>query len=426
MNMMRTWMRLSVCSIAQLCLACGSGVGETGGFGSGTSETAGTSSSGGGVAETGESSGSESAAGDGDGSPGDGDGDGDGDGSPGDGDGDGAPNVVPCDIPEIAIATMTPHVILVLDKSGSMIQHTWDHDDDPSTAEVTRWHSLHRVVDTIVNSFDGKFEFGAQLFPSTSATNDYDEDACLVDTPPDVAIGPNNAVNVLLGIPVANSGNIRGGTPAAAGMHSAIDHLVGQDDGSPAAVVLLTDGAANCRSDASSEFERFETYDPELPAVVADAFSGLNIPTYVVGIDISDALTGTTGIDDFPPDGEPDAISPFAKLNELAVLGGKPLGGLTDFYQTQNELELQAALQAIVDDAASCTATLDPPPPFPELVTVRIGGVEVPQVEDCASEDGWVYTDPNGPYASLVLCGAWCEQVASSPALEAEYFCEAR
>jgi hypothetical protein len=368
-------------------------------------------------------------SGDGDGDSGDGDsgdGDGDGDEDSGDGDGDSGDDgneTIPCDIPEAELAPVVPHVVLVLDKSGSMIQNTWDHDADPATPKITRWKSLHSVVNKIVMTFDDQFEFGAQLYPSTDATNEYSIDACLVNSPPEVLVAPNNAVQVLLGIPTANSNNIRGGTPAAAGMSSAIDHLIDIDDGDPAAIILVTDGAANCRSDAGSEFSRFESYDPNLLPIVGDAYNDLDIPTYVVGIDIADELTGVTNGNIFPPNGEPDGINPFDKLNELAVAGGKPLGGSADFYQTQNEIELQDAIQAIVDDAASCTLHLDPVPVFPELVEVEMDGAMVPKVTDCASEDGWVFSNPNGPYESLELCGSWCEQASDALDLQALYYC---
>ncbi|HVH99030.1 MAG TPA: hypothetical protein VM869_09980, partial [Enhygromyxa sp.] len=126
----------------------------------------------------------------------------------------------------------------------------------------------------------------------------------------------------------------------------------------------------------------------------------------------------------FPPNGEPDGISPFEKLNELAVAGGKPLGGPANFYQTQNEIELQDAIQAIVDDATSCTLHLDPVPAFPALVEVEMDGQTVPKVIDCASEDGWVFTNPNGPYQSLELCGSWCDQASGAEQLQALYFCD--
>jgi hypothetical protein len=331
---------------------------------------------------------------------------------------------IPCDIAEAALTPVIPHVVLVLDKSGSMITNTWDHDADPQTPQVTRWKSLHAVVSQLVNDFDDLFEFGAQLYPSKSATNEYSIAACLVETPPEVLIAPNNAVPILLEVPTANSTNVRGGTPASSGMSSAIDHLVDTDDGNPMAIILVTDGAANCRTDAADDFERFESYDTNLATIVGDAYVDLGIPTYVVGIDISETTTQITGVNNHPPDGEPDGINTFSKLDEVAVAGGKPLGGMSDFYATENELELQTALQAIVDDTISCTVLLDPIPSFPELVQVVIDAADVPQVMDCANEDGWVYTNPNGPYDSIELCGSWC--VASQDAMDvkAEYFCD--
>jgi hypothetical protein len=371
----------------------------------------------------GDSGDGDDDSGDGDGDSGDGD-SGDGDSGDGDDDGDGGNESIPCDIPQAELAPVVPHVVLVLDKSGSMIQNTWDHDADPQTAKITRWKSLHSVVSQIVQNFDDQFEFGAQLYPSTNATNEYDINACLTNAPPEVLVAPNNAVSILLGIPTGNSQNIRGGTPAAAGMSSAIDHLLDIDDGDPAAIILVTDGAANCRTDAASQFDRFETYEPNLLGIVADAYNDLQIPTYVVGIDISDLVTPITGQDNHPPDGEPDGISPYEQLNELAIAGGKPLGGLADFYQTQNEIELQDAIQAIVDDAASCTLFLDPLPLFPDMVEVEMDGETVPKVTDCASEDGWVFTNPNGPYQSLELCGSWCEQASDAAELQALYYCD--
>ncbi|MFO7564898.1 MAG: vWA domain-containing protein [Enhygromyxa sp.] len=400
----------------------GDGDGDTGDGDGDTGD--GDGDTGDGDGDTGDGDG-DGDTGDGDGDTGDGDGDtGDGDGDTGDGDGDtGGQEIIPCQVPEVALATVVPHVVLVLDKSGSMIQNTWDHDADPMTPEVTRWKSLHSVVSLVVNNFDDQFEFGAQLYPSTDATNEYNDNACLVNSPLEVAVAPDNAAGVLLGIPIGTSQNIRGGTPAAAGMSSAIDHLLDIDDGDPAAIILVTDGAANCRTDAVDEFDLFETYDPNLLPIVADAYNDLQIPTYVVGIDISDQVTLVTGVNEHPPDGEPDGISPFAQLNELAMAGGKPLGGLAEFYQTENEIELQAAIQAIVDDAASCTIYLDPVPPFPNLVEVVMDDQNLPQVDDCESEDGWAFTNPDGPYDSLELCGSWCDQVPQAETLKAEYYC---
>lgn len=326
---------------------------------------------------------------------------------------------VPCDVAEADLVPVVPEVVLVLDKSGSMIQNTWDHDNDPMTAAITRWKSLHAVVSEVVNGYEAQFDFGAQLFPAKTATNEYNQNACLVDNPPEVPVAPTNATEILLEIPTANSVNIRGGTPAAAGMISAIDHLVDVGDGDPQAIVLITDGAANCRLDAANNTERFESYDVNLPPILDDAFANLGIATYVIGIDISQNLTSNN------PDGEPNGIVPFDKLNELAVAGGKPKGGPEEFYQANNQIELDAALQAIIDDAASCTVLLDPAPAFPDLLQVVVDGVAVPMVDDCANNnEGWVYSNPMGPYDSLELCGDSCLLSQDAMVVKAEYYCD--
>ena len=78
----------------------------------------------------------------------------------------------------------------------------------------------------------------------------------------------------------------------------------------------------------------------------------------------------------------------------------------------------------IVDDAASCTVILDPPPPFPDLVQVVMDDQDVPMVNDCETEDGWVFTNPNGPYDTLELCGMWCDVVPDAQVVKAEYYCD--
>ncbi|MCA9700814.1 MAG: VWA domain-containing protein, partial [Myxococcales bacterium] len=322
---------------------------------------------------------------------------------------------IPCDIAEADLAPVVPNVMLVLDKSGSMLT-LWDHDADPNTAQITRWHSLHNVVEFMLNNFADLFELGAQLYPSTNATNQYNINACLVNDPPEVAVAPNNAIAVLLGIPVAGSQNIRGGTPTSAGMSSAIDHLVGLNDSDPSAIILVTDGAANCRTDAPTEFDRFEVYDPNLLPMVTDAYDNLGIATYVIGIDISNELTMVV------LDGEPDAINPTVQLNEVAIAGGKPKGGDEDFYQAQNEIELMEAMQAIIDDAASCKVLLDPIPAFPNLLEVVVDNVVVPKVMDCDNEDGWMYSADD--FSELTLCGSWCAMSQDAEVVKAEYYCD--
>lgn len=335
---------------------------------------------------------------------------------------------IPCDVAEADLEPVPPNIMLVLDKSGSMVSTLdndmngvmdgfWDHDANPNTPVVSRWNSLYDVVDFIVTTFDSQINFGANLFPSTSATQTYNANACLVSNVPEIAVGPGNAAAILGGIPAAGATDLYGGTPATAGITVARDHLVTLNPDNPRAIIFITDGAANCSASAGNEFERFEEYDDQLPVVVGDAWTNDEIPTYVVGIDIENAVSPATD------DGNPDNTNTYDALNVVANAGGKPKGGAEDFYQTTNQNELQDALQLIIDDALTCTVPLMPPPAFPDLLQVLIGGMNVPQVMDCQNEDGWMYTNPNGPYDSIELCGTWCDSLKTEGSVTAEYYC---
>jgi hypothetical protein len=301
-----------------------------------------------------------------------------------------------------------------------MVSNTWDHDGDGNTPEITRWESLHAVVDLMVTSYDDKINFGAALYPDMDAEQAYNSSACTTDASLVEGADPDNGAAILAAIPAAtgDEADIKGGTPSASGVQAALDHLAGLDPENPQAIFFITDGAANCSEDAQNVFELFEVYDDNLHTIVGDAWTDDAIPTYVVGIDISQENTGGT------QDGNPNDIVPFDKLNELANEGGTPTGGAEDFYSATNQAELEDALTAIADSAVSCTVPLDPEPPFPELLEIYIADTFVPQVDDCLTENGWVYTNPNGPYDSIELCGDWCTALKESGELTAEYYCD--
>ena len=350
---------------------------------------------------------------------------------PGDGDGDGGN--VPCDVEEADLEPVPFNVVLVLDKSGSMVSNKWDHDaDDPdengflddgvtaATPKITRWQSLHAVVDDILTGYESKINFGATLFPAINAyfNAGNNQTSCLMANNLEVAVQSNAKGAVLSAIPTADATNLEGGTPAAAGLQAALSHLQTLPIENPQAIFFVTDGAANCNGDAGTFNEFFETYDDDLHTVVADAWSSKSIPTYVIGIDIKDAMTSSA------QDGSPDNINPFSKLNELANQGGTPKGGAEDFYSANNQIELEVALQSIAAAAVSCTVPLEEAPSFPDLLEVYVADQAVPHVANCASEDGWVYTNVSGPFDSIELCGSWCAELKEAGELRAEYYCD--
>jgi hypothetical protein len=189
-----------------------------------------------------------------------------------------------------------------------------------------------------------------------------------------------------------------------------LEHLAAVQEGRPQAVVLVTDGAANCM-DGTSDMGVFTEYDENLEPLVAGAFAG-GIPTYVIGVDIVDAV----GI--YPQD------NPYVRLGELAVAGGVPREGAAEaFYNTTDEDELLTALGGITAELG-CTLTLTTPALFADQLTVRVNGAVVPQVDECQPDgEGWRLLQDAAPYESIELCAASCEQAHMQDGLDVTYAC---
>ena len=329
--------------------------------------------------------------------------------------------------------------MLVLDKSGSMFDNQWDPDGGGPSGNVTRWNSLWNVVNNILTQFDGEIYFGMQIFPLETATAVLEQTDCVMPSPgsvPTVSASLDTS-GILPAMPGANTvsgaSNAKGGTPARRGVELAVDHLVFTVD--PARerfIILVTDGAANCDVSQGppngSVLDIFNTYDQDdgIPAgvhtEVASALADHDIKTYVVGIDIQDAVTSSNEFD-----GIPDAINPFDKLEELAVDGGtdRPAPAPSKFYNADDQVALQNDLEQILSDLQSCVIPLVGDPPLPDQTVVEINGVEVPMVSDCGSEDGWVYVEANPPYMNIELCNAACDELKVYGEAEVQFFCDA-
>lgn len=315
-----------------------------------------------------------------------------------------------CNEESIVLTVEPPQVMLLLDKSYSMIEFQWDHDGDPGTPTVTRWNSLHTVVDALAHDVEDDMELGMVLFPSPSVESNDTGTACLVDAEPGAPVAAHNADAIVGALPDADTTDLYGGTPVSGGMAVVLEHLAAIEDGRPQAVVLVTDGAANCMA-GTSGMEVFTEYDLGLAPMVAQAFAE-GIPTYVIGVDIVDAV-GT-----YPQD------NPYLRLSELAQAGGVPRSDATEaFYNTTDEAELLTALGGITAELG-CTLSLETPALFTDQISVEIDGVAVPRVDECPPDGvGWRYLQEAAPYDSIELCSVSCDEAHLQQGLNVTYVC---
>lgn len=323
-------------------------------------------------------------------------------GDTGDDDGDGF-----CSSESFQLSQVTPNVMLVLDKSGSMNANEWDDDGDSSTPKVTRWHSLHGVVADVTGKYDGDIDFGVTLFPAADAeydSGDFDS-SCGVADSPDVGVGPSHSAAILAAIPSADDEDFGGATPATEGVLTGAAHLEALETGMPRAMVLITDGAANC-----AETDDFVgQYDEALPEAVADAWSGAGIPTFVVGIDISE-------------DGGHVDVNPREALHDVALAGGVAREGEVGFYDATDPAALDAALEEIAT-RLECQVELEFDPDEFAGMVIDADGQTFGQVDSCEDGDGWVQIDPLNQPNKIELCNAACEAAALSGLGEAKLFC---
>jgi hypothetical protein len=304
------------------------------------------------------------------------------------------------------IAKQVPvHVLLVIDKSGSMLETPDGFDSD-------KWSSIKGSLATALDAVKDGLSLGLLLYPS---------DGC--DVPMDVAVDVASGEAALPDITSAlDDAEPSGGTPTAAALERALDYF---QNGAGAGlegekfVLLATDGGPNCNADGECEASACTVNiddqcpmgvdnccDPDMAGEGAgegcldedattdavDALLGEDVHTFVVGI---------PGTEEYA-----SSLDAFAEAGGRAQSGGPPSyyavdaqgdepGGLTDV--------LRGITSSLI---TTCRLQLGSEPPSLDKLNVKVDGELVPQ----SGPNGWSVDETTDP-PTIELLGETCEKV---------------
>lgn len=283
-------------------------------------------------------------------------------------------------------------VLLVLDRSASM-----DDPPDGATDTTTKWNLVVPALTEVVDATNSSVAWGMKSYPEGEGK------ACIVGSVTekiDVMIAASNAAPVKQAIMTTTP--LGNGTPTGDAVKQAVAYVKTVANTHPKFLLLATDGEPSC----AGTTEDSKAARPYAVTAVADALAA-GIPTYVVGV----ATTKATA---------------SAALNDMAAAGGKPRADTnplaTRYYLANTKEELVKSLTTITGEVAkSCVFALNPPPPAPNFIAVKVAGVTVARDTDKAA--GWDYTSDDS--TSLEVFGAACDAIKSdADKVEIIYGCE--
>lgn len=278
-----------------------------------------------------------------------------------------------CARQDFVLASKPADVLLVLDRSKSMIEHTVPPDGQ------TRWDAVVPAVTAVIAETDTSVSWGLKLFPEGEGA------ACAPESVTDALpaqIMPLNAATVN-GI-IMQTEALGNGTPTGDAILKATAYL--QSRGASNQFILLaTDGDPSCP-------DSDEVAEPHAIAAIAAA-KAAGFPTYVIGV-----------LDPVADKGK------FPTLNAMAEAGGTALSDnpiAPKFFQAYSQVELTNALKAVTGQVASCLFEFETRPPNEKNIGVQINGAWVDQ--DPNRSEGWEYTSDQ--FMGLELFGNACQQV---------------
>ncbi len=276
---------------------------------------------------------------------------------------------------------LPPDLLLVFDRSGSMLQDPMTGNNcNPAATCPSKWNQSRTAVDMAVAASQATIRWGLKLFSSGGGGGN---NTCNVAAGAEVPIALNNGMAIQNALTAATAA---GSTPTTLAVTNGGDYLATLTDPNPRFLVLVTDGEPNCGGGGGQASDA----PAAIAAVAAQAARGYG--TFVVGIN---NIAGAAG------------NAAATTLTDMSTAGMHPRAGTPNYYVVTNTAELVTALGAIGTQVASCTFNLATAPPDPTNVVVLGDGKMVPK----DAVNGWTY---GAGMMSVTLTGTYCQDVMNS------------
>jgi hypothetical protein len=267
-------------------------------------------------------------------------------------------------------------LLLVLDRSASMKDAP-----DGASDKTPKWDLVVPAVNQVIQATDATISWGLKVFPEG------DGDEC-------VATGVTNRIDVEL--TAMNAAKVTGaismtmpegnGTPTGDAIAQGFKYLQSLTDANPKYMLLATDGEPSCPKPSDSARPH------AVQSISMAAAAGVH--TFVLGV--ATTKKSATSI-----------------LNDMAIAGLEPRDDdpnplASRFYLANSRDQLVTALQLITGQISGCTFSWDEPPPVPENIAVKVGGVKAPH----DPKDGWEYSSSD--HTGVEVRGSWCEKIKTT------------
>ena len=281
-----------------------------------------------------------------------------------------------CGITTAPLNKQPPDVLLVLDKTGSLLD-AMDSKNQCAAGSTTcqqRWATLVAGLNAVLTSSSANVNWGLETFNS--------DGSCGVD-PPEVPITPGAAGATAVQTYIAGI-TPNGATPTKLAISTAVTYLQTMTDLNPKYILLATDGEPNCLNGTNGGGGGGGATDLTGAEGAATAALTAGYKVYVLGV--GPETTNLTGLAN--------------------------AGGTTDYYPALTPDALTTALASIMGSVVTCSFGLGKAPPVPTNVAVQFNNDSTLWApHDTSHANGWDYTTPAD--TTIQLYGTWCDDVTS-------------